>query len=415
METASARSREETSVLPARRAILKPKRARPFHGRHPWVLDSAIHHVEREPGQGDPGDGDEVDLLSDQGKWIARGLYCGPGRIRLRLYSWNEGESLDAPFWRRRLEAAFRARTVIGYDDRAGAARVVFSEADGLSGLIVDRFADCLAVQITSLAVAKRREDWLPALVEWGRPRAIVVRVEREAAKLESIPLEQGLVYGELADGPVFIEEHGVRYGVDLAEGQKTGFYLDQRENRRVAAGWTRNRRVLDVCCFTGAFSLCASKVGGAREVLGIDSSAKAIALAKAHAELNGIANVRFEVGDCFERLQSLVSEGVRFGAVILDPPKFAHRRESAADALRAYERLNRLAVAALAPEGMLITCSCSGHISREDFRHMLAEVAHRSGRELRILEQRGASLDHAVSATCLESEYLKCFVVRVS
>jgi 23S rRNA (cytosine1962-C5)-methyltransferase len=171
---------------------------------------------------------------------------------------------------------------------------------------------------------------------------------------------------------------------------------------------------VLDLFCYTGGFALAGSVPGHAKEVLGMDSSAKAIALARANAELNGVANVHFEVGDCFQRLEALESEGQKFGAIVLDPPKFARSRQGVAEALRAYHYLNRLAVHVLEPGGVLVTCSCSGHVSREDFLFMLADVAQRTGRDIQVLEQRGAAPDHPVSATCLETDYLKCCICRV-
>jgi 23S rRNA (cytosine1962-C5)-methyltransferase len=203
-------------------------------------------------------------------------------------------------------------------------------------------------------------------------------------------------------------------YGVDLLAGQKTGFYLDQAENRRAAAHYLRGRRVLDLFCYTGGFGLAAAALGGARDVLGIDSSKKALAAAQANAARNGIENVRYEARDAFAALEALAAAQERFGAVVLDPPKFTRTRRGAADALRAYHRLNRLAVEILEPGGILVTCSCSGGVSREQFLHMLSGVAQKTGRDLQILEQRGAAPDHPVSATCLESDYLKCVICRV-
>ena len=167
--------------------------------------------------------------------------------------------------------------------------------------------------------------------------------------------------------------------------------------------------------CYSGGFALSASILGGAREVLAVDSSERALTLARANAELNGVANIRFQLGDAFETLDELVAGGERFGAVILDPPKFARSRASLDDALAAYHRINRMAVLALEPGGILVTCSCSGHVLREDFLHMLSGVAQRTARQIQVLEQRGAAPDHAVSATCLETEYLKCFICRVT
>ncbi len=220
--------------------------------------------------------------------------------------------------------------------------------------------------------------------------------------------------WGEIPTGPVFIVEHGLRYGVELGLGQKTGFYLDQRENRLAAAGYARGARVLDLFCYTGGFSLAAGKLGGAAEVLGVDTSEKAIAVARAGAELNSVTNARFEVSDGFDALDALVSRRERFDMVILDPPKFTRTRRSLEDALRAYHRINRLGASLLPSGGILVTCSCSGNVTREDFLHMLAGVAQQLGREIQVLEQRSAAPDHPTSVTCLESEYLKCFICRV-
>jgi 23S rRNA (cytosine1962-C5)-methyltransferase len=395
--------------MAAAQAILKPRKARPFFGRHPWVLDSAVARIE-----GDVQDGDVIDLLSEKGKFIARGLFNSSSRIRVRLYTWDAGQALDERFWRHRLETAVAFRRQLGLLEPADACRLVFSESDGLSGLIVDRYADYLAVQPTALAVARRLDVLVPMLVELVKPRAVFIRNERSVTQLEGVDVPEGIYWGEPPAGPVFITEHGIRYGVDLTAGQKTGFYVDQRDNRRATAQHCRDRRVLDMFCYSGGFALSATILGGAREVTAVDTSERAIALAQANAELNGVANVRFQTGDAFQTLDRLVAEGERFGVVILDPPKFARSRARLDDALMAYHRLNLMGVLALEPGGTLVTCSCSGHVTREDFLHMLSGVAQRSGRQIQILEQRGAAPDHPVSATCLETEYLKCFICRV-
>jgi 23S rRNA (cytosine1962-C5)-methyltransferase len=392
------------------RVILKPRKARPFFGRHPWVLDSAVERVE-----GDPDDGDVVELVSDRGQWVARGAINSRSRIRVRLYTWNEDEPLDDAFWRRRLEAALAWRTRLLPGEPDGGLRLVNSEADGLSGLVVDRYAEYLVVQVTAHTIAARLDHIVPALAEMVQPRGIVVRAEREMAKLEKMTLAEGTRWGQPPVGPVFINEHGLRYGVELGEGQKTGFFLDQRENRRAAAGYLGGLQVLDLFCYSGSFGICASALGTAADVLGIDSSPKAIALARANAALNEVKNVKFDEGDAFQALATLADVRRRFGAVVLDPPKFARHRQGLDEALRAYHHLNRQAVELLQPGGILVTCSCSGHVTREDFLHLLAEVSGRTGRDIQVLEQRGAAPDHPVAATCLENEYLKCLICRVA
>jgi 23S rRNA (cytosine1962-C5)-methyltransferase len=390
--------------------ILKPRKARPFYGRHPWVLDSAIDRVE-----GTPADGDVVDLLSEKSKFIARGVFNSRSRIRVRLYTWNAAESLDEAFWRRRLEAAVRFRAQLGYDDPRGASRLVFSEGDGLSGLVVDRYADYLAVQVTALAIEVRLPQITDMLVDLVHSRGIVIRTERGVSRAEGLTVRDGLYWGVVPDGPLMIVDNGLSYEVDLAEGQKTGFYLDQRDNRVAAARYCKDRRVLDMFCYSGGFAMGAAMLGHAREVLGIDTSQRAVGLAWANAERNGLANVRFQCGDAFETLESLIRTGERFGAVILDPPKFARSRGALDEALRAYHWLNRLGVSLLEPDGYLITCSCSGHVLREDFLDMLRGVSQQTGRDLQVLEQRGAALDHPINVSCPESEYLKCFICRVA
>jgi 23S rRNA (cytosine1962-C5)-methyltransferase len=391
------------------RVFLKARRARPFYGRHPWVLDSAIDRCE-----GAPADGDVVDLLADNGKFVARGIFNSASRIRVRLYTWSAADALVEEFWDRRVASAIELREQLGYNNPRGAARLIFSEADNLSGLIVDRYAQWLSVQITARATAARLNELTKILVDRLQPRGIFLRTEKGISQAENIEIRDGLHWGESPVGPVFIEENGLRYGVDLAEGQKTGFYLDQRENRRAAATYFTGRRVLDMFCYSGGFSLNAARLGRAHDVWGFDSSEKAVVLARANAELNGIANARFDTADCFAGLETLAARREQFGAAVVDPPKFARSRNSVTEALRAYHHLNRLALSVLEPGGILVTCSCSGHVTREDFLYMLVGVAQQSRRGIQILETRGAAPDHPVSATCLESEYLKCYICRV-
>jgi 23S rRNA (cytosine1962-C5)-methyltransferase len=397
--------------LPTATVILKPKRARPFFGRHPWVLDSAVLRVE-----GSPADGDVVDLATHDGTFVARGLWNAASRLRVRLYAFDPAVRLDDALWRARLEAAVALRRTLGLDDRAGAARLVNSEGDDLSGLIVDRYGDHLAVQVTALAMARRLETLADMLGEIVGPRGILLRgAERGLAKLEGLHLPDRVLRGAAPTGPIFVAEHGLKFGVDLTAGQKTGYYLDQRDNRHAAARHARGRRVLDMFCYSGGFAVACAVTGGARSVLAIDSSAKAAALAKANADLNGAANVTVETADAFEKLDALRAAGERFGMVVLDPPKFARSRATLDDALRAYHRINRLAVDLLEPGGMLVTCSCSGSVSRDDFLQMLGGVAQRAGRAIQLLECRAAAPDHPVSASCLEGEYLKCVIGRVA
>ena len=390
--------------------FIKPKRARPFFGRHPWVLDSAVLRVH-----GEPTDGAVVDVVTHDGNFIARGLWNASSRIRVRLYSFVQDQALDEVFWDARIENAVGLRQQLGLLSKKTGCRLINSEGDSLSGVIVDQYGSYLALQVTALAMAERIDMICDSLERLVQPKGILLRgAERGLGKLEGLHLPDRLLRGESPVGPIFVEEHGLRFGVDLTEGQKTGYYLDQKENRQVAAAYAAGRRVLDMFCYSGGFGVASAVSGKASSVLSVDSSIKAISLARANAELNNATTMTVEQADAFEKLASLEEENAQFGMVVLDPPKFARSRASASDALRAYHRINRLGVDLLEPGGVLVTCSCSGAIARDDFLMMLSAVAQRSGRTLQLLEYRGAAPDHPVNLHCLEGEYLKCVIARV-
>ncbi len=389
------------------RIILKPRRARPFFAHHPWVFDSSIDRLE-----GQPSSGAEVDVVSHDGRFIARGLYNPGSTIRVRLYRWDAGP-LDDAFWTGLIAGAVRLRQqVLGLGDDQSAYRLISSEGDGLSGLTVDRYDRWLVVQCTSLALYERRELLLRLLSEATGAEGMVLRTERGIAQKEGLPAGQVITAGSLPSGDVSIIENGLTYRVDLRAGQKTGFYLDQRLNRAAAAGYCPGRHVLDLFCFTGGFSLNAVR-NGAADALGVDSSSAAIAAAREHAALNGVPGAQFEEGDVFEVLDRLRREGKRFGMVVCDPPKFARRAGDLERALKGYLKLNVAALEVLEPDGVLVTCSCSGLVGRELFADVIASAAEQSGRSIQILEQRGQAPDHPISASCLETEYLKCLVCR--
>ena len=404
----------ENDVAPAALSgatvFIKPKRARPFFGRHPWVLDSAILRVD-----GNPDSGDVVDVVTHDGNFIARGLWNASSRIRVRLYSFMQDQALDQIFWNARIENAVALRQQLHLFSKKTGCRLINSEGDNLSGVIVDQYGPYLAVQVTALAMAERLDMICDSLERIVQPKGILLRgAERGLGKLEGLHLPDRLLRGEPPDGPIFVEEHGLRFGVDLTEGQKTGYYLDQRENRQAAARYAAGRRVLDMFCYSGGFGVASAVSGNASSVLSVDSSIKAISLARANAELNNATTMTVEQADAFEKLASLEEENAKFGMVVLDPPKFARSRASASDALRAYHRINRLGVDLLEPGGVLVTCSCSGAITRDDFLMTLSAVAQRSGRTLQLLEYRVAAPDHVVNLHCLEGEYLKCVIARV-
>jgi 23S rRNA (cytosine1962-C5)-methyltransferase len=391
------------------RVILRPRRARPFFGRHPWVYAGAIAEVISEPA-----DGEVVDVYSHAGNFIARGLYNGRSKIRVRLYTWSPDTSLDRDFFGRQLDDALRLRSaVLDYAGPGRACRLVFSEGDGLSGLTVDRYDRWLVVQFTALGMAQRRDLLVELLVERVHPEGIYLRTERGIGQLEGLELQDGPLWGQVPTEPVPIAEEGIRFLIALCEGQKTGFYLDQRENRRAVARLAAGRRMLDAFCYTGGFGLHAAKAG-ARAVLGVDVSASALGLAQQNACLNGFEGMAFVRADVFSHLQMLQEAGERFGLIVLDPPKFARARNAVDEALRGYRRLETLALRLLESNGILVTCCCSGLITMIMLEDLLARLAVEEGRAIQILERRGQASDHPVSVACPESNYLKCLICRV-
>ncbi|MBS0263299.1 MAG: class I SAM-dependent rRNA methyltransferase [Planctomycetes bacterium] len=391
--------------------VLKPRRAQPFFARHPWVFSGAVAHV-----QGPAQPGDEVALVTDTGEFIARGLYNPQSKILVRLYSWDQAAPLGETFWSSRLDDAIRLRRdILHLVSPSSACRLVFSEADGLSGLVVDRYGDWLSIQLTSLALAQRRELFTKLLLEKLQPAGIWLRTEKGIREAEGLEISDGLITGQVPPRPLIIEEHGLKYGVDIVEGQKTGFFVDQRENRLQFTKYMRGGRVLDLCCYSAGFAMNAARHGGANEVLAVDVSESALTTARANAELNGLSSViRFEKSDSFKALEALRAQGERFDVVVLDPPKLARASRGLPEALRGYHSLNRMALELVNTDGLLITCSCTGHVSAEMFEETLADAARSANRRLQILEARRAASDHPTSVACRETNYLKCCITRV-
>lgn len=383
--------------------VLKPGKEGAVLGRHPWIFSGAIRSVPR-----DMFDGAEVRVLAHDGRFLARGLFNGASQIRVRVYRWEDAPLDGAFFVERVRNAVDLRRTLLGLDDPRGAARLIFSEGDGLSGLTVDRYGPYLSVQFTSKALyAAHRDPILGALQEAVQPAGIVLRTEKGILDEEGLELRDGVLDGAVPEEPFEIDEGGLRFGVDLRTGHKTGFYLDQRENRARVARYAAGRSVADVCCYTGGFGLYAAAAGAAA-VVGVDASQRTLDLAGANARRNGLSGTDFERGDAFRWLEAAAEEGRRFGLVVLDPPRFARSRRGVPSALKAYERLNTLALRCLEPGGVLATFSCSGRVSAEAFAEAVGRASARAGRPLRILERLGQAPDHPVQATCPETTYLK-------
>ena len=396
------------------KVTLKPRRAMPFFSRHPWVFESAIDRVDGAL-QHELIVGTAVKLYSSEGEFIAHGLWNESSKIRIRLYSWDENVSLTANFWKQSVVTAIQNRNrTFPLKDPGVGARLIFSEADFLSGLTVDLYDGYVLAQFTSNALYQYRTDLIEALQNELQPKGIWLRTEKGMREAEGLTAEDGLICGTEPPRPLFITENDIQYGVDVQQGQKTGCYLDQRENRRIAAKYMTGK-MLDAFCFSGGFGITALKANAVESVLAIDSSESALTLAAANAELNGVAKrMQFKKSDVKRALATLESDGQTFDSIVIDPPRMARSRGGLNRAIKGYSRLNQQAIRVLKPNGILVTCSCSGLVSRQEFQDMLQEASRAERRPIQVLEQLGQPADHPVNVCCPETEYLKVFVCRV-
>ncbi len=386
-----------------------------MRNRHPWIFSGAIARVE-----GHPAPGDLADVADARGDWLARGYYNPNSQIVLRLLTWRRDEEVDAAFWRRRLTAAVSARSGLAADPETDAYRLVYAESDGVPGLIVDRYGERLVVQFLTAGVEVRRELLLGLLVELLGPTAIVDRSDAAVRRQEGLPLRSGLAWPVPAPGlpgeaSGIVREHGLRFPVDLLEGQKTGFYLDQRENRQLVRNHAADRQVLNAFSFTGAFGVYAL-AGGAAHVTNVDSSVDALAQAEVALRLNGFDPDRQAegiAGDVFQVLRAMRDEGRQFDLVILDPPKFARRAADLEGAARGYKDINLLGLKLLAPGGLLATFSCSGLVTADLFQKIVFGASVDAGRDAQIIARLGQGPDHPILLSFPEGEYLKGLLCR--
>ena len=344
------------------------------------------------------------DNQSKSVKGVLRGLHFQKAHPQAKLVRVLEGSVYDV---------AVDLRKELGYFSQA--TRLINSEGDALSGLIVDKYEDVLVMQATSLGILLRAEQFAQILQNLTGAKTVIATTEPAMARREGAPeeLTADRVFGDPVPETMVIQSGGIKYEIQLLGGQKTGFYLDQRENRLAAAELFKGKTVLDMFCYHGGFSIAAAQAG-AVSCLACDSSAKALEQVKKNALLNAVDNVETLQGDSFQILERFKSEGRTFGGVVLDPPKFAQGKRSVQEALRGYHYLNKLGISCVAPGGFLVTCSCTGSVRREDFFDMLHGAASQAGRRIQILQQRGAAPDHPVLDSCPESDYLKCFLCRV-
>jgi len=368
---------------------------------HPWIFASDVVSADGATA------GDAVNVLDPAGRAIGTAHFSAASQIALRLLS-HRVEEIDGEFFARRLAAAesHRKRVVTG----TSAYRVVHGEGDLLPALVVDRYGDWLVAQMLDQGIDRAREWIVASLVDLFSPRGIVARNDAPVRAKEALPLESGVIYGEAPD-LVEVQMNGLRLQVDLLRGQKTGGFLDQRENYLAAARYARGH-ALDCFTSTGGFALHAAAV--CKSVEAVDSSAPALAAAAQNAALNGISNVEFREADVFELLSSYASARRQFSMVVLDPPAFAKSRRSLEGALRGYKEINLRALRLLGPGGILVTCSCSHHLSESALLEVVAEASLDAGRQLRVLERRTQSQDHPILLTVPETHYLKCLILEV-
>ena len=383
------------------RAVIKGKGAARARAGHPWIYRSDVAEAEGDPG-------DVVRVTDRAGRFLGRAFYNPNSEITLRIVT-RDDEETDEAWFRARIEKALAYREGLKID--ADAYRLIHSEADGLPGLVVDRYGDHLVLQIGSAAVEGRLDWVLSALQDGLAPAGILLRGDAASRKREGLPVGVRVLAGEVSD-LVVAREGRVLYEARLKTGQKTGSFLDQRENHEAAARYVEGAvNVLDVFSYAGGFALHAARVS--ERVEAVDSSGGALDAARRNAELNGLDNIAFTRASAFELLRERSDRGERYDAVILDPPAFAKSRREVPKATRAYKEINLRAMKLLAPGGTLVTCSCSYHFSRELMEDTLRSAAADAGRTMRIREWRGQSSDHPEVLTIPETRYLKCAILE--
>ncbi len=390
--------------------VLKAGREKSLERRHPWIFSGAVECID-----GRPASGDTVPVRDAAGNFLAWAAFNPDSQITARVWSWNEKDVIDAAFFRKRIGDALAARRTLGLDLDSNGMRIIHGESDGLPGLIVDKYGDVLVMQLGSAGPEHWRDTLADILQELCAPVCIYERSDSDGRELEGLPKRNGLVRGALPE-KVEVTENGLRFAVDVAAGQKTGYYLDQRDNRAFTGTLAAGRDVLNCFCYTGGFSLYALR-GGAKSVLSIDSSQEALQLAQANVELNGLdaSRAEWQCADVFEALRKLRDQNRKFDLIVLDPPKFAPTAAFAEKASRAYKDINLLGFKLLRPGGLLFTYSCSGGISDDLFQKIIAGAALDAGVDARIVKKLHAAADHPVLLSFPEGAYLKGLVLRVA
>jgi 23S rRNA (cytosine1962-C5)-methyltransferase len=371
---------------------------------HPWIFQKMVEKPAVRPKPGSL-----VDIVDSTGAWVGRGFYNGHSRISLRVLTENQDEAVDQAWFARRIGAAAALRRdTLHLDETTDAWRVVHSEGDGLSGLVVDRYGDLLVVEFFSAGMFRHRE-WIYAALKEAFPGCRFYSfAEEHVQKQESFDFR-----APDAPAPSIVTEHGLRFRASPGIGHKTGFFADQRDNRELLSRYTRGKRVLDICCNSGGFAIYAKARGGAGEVTGIDLDEEILEVANKNAKLND-AKVKFVQADLFPWLREAQQRGEEWDVVVLDPAKMTRDREQVIPALKKYNDMNKLAMSVTRPGGLLLSCSCTGLVSVEEFLDMLRRAAYFAGRQAQVLKVSGAGGDHPFMAHVKESRYLKAVLLRI-
>lgn len=389
--------------------ILKPGRDKSVLARHPWVFSGAVDRVE-----GNPESGESVLVRDASGLALGWAAYSPASSIRARMWNLDPEELVDDGYFSQRIELAITRRSALVPAEETNALRLVHGESDGLPGLVVDRYADVLVVQILTAGMEFWRETIVEALVQLTGIQAVVERSDVDVRNLEGLKARSGVLHGKVP-GPIEIFENGLRFIVDVVNGQKTGFYIDQRRNRHRVGQLAAGREVLNCFCYTGGFSVYAL-AHGAKNVTSVDSSVDALEMGRRHVEMNGLPREKaaWIEGDVFKVLRTLRDQGSSFDMVILDPPKFAPTAAQAERAARGYKDINLLGLKLLKPGGILATFSCSGGISTELFQKIVAGAALDAGMDARIVQTLTQGPDHPVALAFPEGAYLKGLILQI-
>lgn len=399
------------------RVWLKKSKDKPVLARHPWIFSGAIERVD------DVADGDTTDVFAAGGGWLARGYYNSRSQIAVRLWTWQSDERADLAFLRRRLQAALDRRRAMIDAERTDAFRLVNAESDLMPGLVVDRYADYLVVQFLTLGIDKRKQEIVSLLQELLAPRGVYERSDVDVREREGMSNSVGVLAGSEPPDVVDVHENGYEFGVNVRSGHKTGFYLDQRENRRrtaellshVGTNAPDGTTILNVFAYTGAFAVYICGANPTAHIINLDASRDALALARMNLRRNRFEpNGDFVEGDAFQILRKYRDEGKSFDAIILDPPKFVYSQAQMQSGLRGYKDINLLALKLLKPGGILVTFSCSGLVSAELFQKVVFGAALDAGRDAQIVASLLQAPDHPVLLSFPESEYLKGLVCRL-